>query len=144
MRCCDECPADAIPVVNRLSKPIEIELQNVTRFSYGELTDGEFAIWAEGKAGWFEIHPAPRYSEIYEGMVEAVQLLYFVTDIYNEPRKRGGGPSPQLIFQEVSASGRGDEGNPDVLTCFSMPKMSGLHAPTPPLQQRYSADTMSF
>jgi hypothetical protein len=93
-------------VLHKPSKPVEIELRTVTRFSYGELTDGEFAIWAEGKAGWFELRPAPHYTEIYEGMIQAVQLLYFVTDIYNEPRKRGGGPSPQLIFQEVSVSGR--------------------------------------
>jgi hypothetical protein len=93
-------------VLHKSSKPVEIELRSVTRFSYGELTDGEFAIWAEGKAGWFELRPAPHYAQIYEDMMQAVQLLYFVTDIYNEPRKRGGGPSPQLIFQEVSASGR--------------------------------------
>jgi hypothetical protein len=91
-------------VQTKLSRPIEIEIRNVTKFSYGELTDGEIAIWAEGKAGWFEIQPAPHYTEKYNGMKEAVQLLYFVTDIYNEPRKRGGGPSPQLIFQEVSIS----------------------------------------
>jgi hypothetical protein len=65
------------------------------------LTDGNYAIWAEGKAGWFEIRPAPSYESIYECMIEAVQLLYFVTDIYNETRKKGGGPNPQLIFQEV-------------------------------------------
>jgi hypothetical protein len=93
-------------VLHKPAKSVEIELQSVTRFSYGELTDGEFAIWAEGKAGWFELRPAPHYARIYEDMIQAVQLLYFVTDIYNEPRKKGGGPSPQLIFQEVSASRR--------------------------------------
>jgi hypothetical protein len=93
-------------VLHKSSKPIEIEILHVTRFSYGELTDGQFAIWAEGKAGWFEIRPASHYADIYADMIQAVQLLYFVTDIYNEPRKRGGGPSPQLIFQEVSVRGR--------------------------------------
>jgi hypothetical protein len=100
------CPTDVFLVLHKPSKSIDIELQDVTRFSYGELTDGEFAIWAEGKAGWFEIRPAPHYADIYEGMIQAVQLLYFVTDIYNEPRKRGGGPSPQLVFQEVSVRRR--------------------------------------
>jgi hypothetical protein len=101
-----ECCADATPVLNKLSKPIELEVRGVARYSYAELTDGDIAIWAQGKAGWFEIRPAPHYSEIYEGMVEAVQLLYFVTDLYSGPRKRGGGPSPQLVFQEVSLVGR--------------------------------------
>jgi hypothetical protein len=91
-------------VLKKPYKPIDIELRNVTRFSYGEMTDGDFVIWAQGGAGWFEIQPAPHYKSIYEDMIEAVQLLYFVTDIYNEPRKRGGGPSPQLIHQEVSES----------------------------------------
>ncbi|KAF2031125.1 hypothetical protein EK21DRAFT_88266 [Setomelanomma holmii] len=68
------------------------------------MTDGEFVIWAQGKAGWFEIRPAPHYQSIYTDMIQAVQLLYFVTDIYSGPRKRGGGPSPQLIFQEVSSA----------------------------------------
>ena len=93
--------ANAIVVLKRPYKPVDIEIRNVTRFSYGEMTDGEFVIWAQGKAGWFEIRPAPHYKSIYEDMVQAVQLLYFVTDIYGEPRKRGGGPSPQLIYQEV-------------------------------------------
>ncbi|KAF1921489.1 hypothetical protein BDU57DRAFT_467007 [Ampelomyces quisqualis] len=91
---------------NKLSKPTEIEIRNVTKFSYGELTDGEIVIWAEGKAGWFEIQPAPHYTEIHNGIIEAVQLLYFVTDIYNEPRKRGGGPSAQLVFQEYAEDER--------------------------------------
>jgi hypothetical protein len=92
-------------VLSKSTKPVDLEIRNVTRFSYGELTDGEFAIWAEGNAGWFEIRPAPHYNSIYEDMIEAVQLLYFVTDIYGEPRKKGGGPSTQLIFQEVSTIG---------------------------------------
>ncbi|KAH3950857.1 hypothetical protein HBI81_085710 [Parastagonospora nodorum] len=93
-------------LLSKSKKPIDLEIRNVTRFSYGELTDGEFAIWAEGNAGWFEIRPAPHYNSIYEDMIEAVQLLYFVTDIYGEPRKKGGGPSTQLIFQEYAEDER--------------------------------------
>jgi hypothetical protein len=98
--------ADAILVLSKSQKPVDIEIRNVTRFSYGELTNGDVAIWAEGKAGWFQIRPATQYTAMYEDMIQAVQLLYFVTDIYNEPRKRGGGPGVQLIFQEVRLSGR--------------------------------------
>lgn len=91
-----------LAVLKKPYKPVEIEICNVTRFSYGEMTDGEYVIWAQGKAGWFEIQPAPAYRAIYDDMVQAVEILYFVTDIYNEPRKRGHGPSAPLIFQEVS------------------------------------------
>lgn len=66
------------------------------------MTDGEFVIWALGEAGWFEIRPAPHYQALFNDMVEAVELLYFIMDIHDGPRKRGGGPNAQLIFQEVS------------------------------------------
>lgn len=106
-------------VLSKSTKPVDLEIHNVTRFSYGELTDGEFAIWAEGNAGWFEIRPAPHYNDIYDDMIEAVQLLYFVADIHDGPRKKGGGPSTQLIFQEVSS----------VMRCWcSLRHHSCLHA----------------
>tara|TARA_R110002003_G_scaffold135_10_gene12586 strand:+ start:11222 stop:11545 length:324 start_codon:yes stop_codon:yes gene_type:complete len=92
-------------VLSKPYKPIDIEIRNVTRFSYGETTDGEYVLWAQGKAGWFEIRPAPHYESIYADMIQAVELLYFVTDIYSEPRKKVGGPSPQLIYQEVGSAG---------------------------------------
>ncbi|KAF1847061.1 uncharacterized protein K460DRAFT_402425 [Cucurbitaria berberidis CBS 394.84] len=87
-------------------KPVEIDIRNVARFSYGEMTDGAYVIWAQGKAGWFEIRPADHYKPIFDDMVQAVELLYFVSDIYNEPRKRGGGPSAQLIFKEYAEDER--------------------------------------
>ncbi|KAF2259372.1 hypothetical protein CC78DRAFT_503303 [Lojkania enalia] len=93
-------------LVKKPYKPVEIEICNVTRFSYGQMEDGEIMIWALGAAGWFEIRPARTYKDIYLNMVEAVEVLYFVTDIYNEPRKRGGGPSASLIFQEYAEDER--------------------------------------
>ncbi|KAI8932038.1 hypothetical protein NX059_010930 [Plenodomus lindquistii] len=93
-------------LVKRPYKPTEIEIRNVNRFSYGEMNDGTVAIWAQGGAGWFQIQPAPQYETIYEGMTTAVQILYFVTDIYKEPRKKGGGPSAQLIFKEYAEDPR--------------------------------------
>ena len=75
----------------------------MTRYSYAELEDGDIAIWAAGKAGWFELRPSPQYAQIFETVEEAVRLLYFVTDIH-DGRKKGSGPSPQLIFQEVSCT----------------------------------------
>jgi len=89
-------------VVHRPYKPVDLTIRNVMRYSYGQTTDGDMMIWALGSAGWFEIQPSRAYKDIYEDMVRAVEILYFVTDVYNEPRKRGGGPSAELIFQEVS------------------------------------------
>ncbi|KAF2646356.1 hypothetical protein P280DRAFT_440325 [Massarina eburnea CBS 473.64] len=93
-------------LVKKPYKPTDVVIRNVTRFSYGQMTDGELVIWALGEAGWFEIQPRRDYKAIYQDMVEAVELLYFVADIYNEPRKRGGGPSAQLIFQEYAEDER--------------------------------------
>ncbi|KAF2703372.1 hypothetical protein K504DRAFT_473944 [Pleomassaria siparia CBS 279.74] len=93
-------------LVQKPFKSVDLEIRNVTRFSYGQTTDGDMMIWALGNAGWFEIRPSKAYKHIYENMVQAVELLYFVTDVYNEPRKRGGGPSAELIFQEYAEDDR--------------------------------------
>ncbi|KAF2111359.1 hypothetical protein BDV96DRAFT_582045 [Lophiotrema nucula] len=87
-------------------RPLDITIENVTRYSYGQTEDGEIMIWALGESGWFEIRPARNYREIYGDMVQAVEILYFITDIYSEPRKRGGGPSAGLIFQEYAEDER--------------------------------------
>jgi hypothetical protein len=92
-------------VVKKPFRPVDIEITEVTRFSYGQTEDGDIVIWALGAAGWFELRPSRTYKAIFQDMVQAVEILYFVTDIYNQPRKRGGGPSAQLIFQEVSCVG---------------------------------------
>ncbi|UPX15050.1 uncharacterized protein EKO05_0005515 [Ascochyta rabiei] len=93
-------------LVKKPYKPTDIAVRNVTRYAYAELPDQTFLIWALGEAGWFEIQPAPQYKAIYDDMLQAVQLLYFVTDIYNEPRKRGGGPGASLIYQEYAEDDR--------------------------------------
>lgn len=77
-------------------------VRNVTRYAYGEVPGQSHVIWALGEAGWFEIQPAAHYKATFDDMLQAVQILYFLTDIYNEPRKRGGGPAPSLIYKEVS------------------------------------------
>jgi len=136
-------------VINRPYKPIDIEIRNVTRFSYGEMTDGESVIWAQGQAGWFEIRPAASYKSTYADMVQAVALLYFVTDIHNEPRKKGAAPSPTQIFQEVSTdpvylfdTARSGRQGPVMLTCHSAQKTSGSHAPTQRLPATSSTGTI--
>lgn len=94
-------------VAKRPFKPVDVEIRNVTRFSYGQTQDGEIVIWALGEAGWFELRPSRAYSNSFQNMMQAVECLYFITDIYSEaPQKRGGGPSAQLIFQEYAEDER--------------------------------------
>jgi hypothetical protein len=88
-------------VIKKPYKPVNIEIKNVTRYSYGQTEDGETVLWALGAAGWFELSPSRGYKDIFADMVQAVEILYFITDIHMESRKKGGGPSPELIFQEV-------------------------------------------
>lgn len=97
--------SDIIAVLQKPYRPTEIVVRNVTRYAYAECQEGSkttYKIWALGEAGWFEIQPAAHYRATYDDMLESIQILYFVTDIYNEPRKRGGGPSASLIYQEVN------------------------------------------
>lgn len=68
----------------RNSLPATVELNNVQHFSYGQFDSGEFAFWAAGESGWFEIRPARQYRAIYRDMVEAIGILYFVADIYRD------------------------------------------------------------
>lgn len=89
-------------MVKKPYKAVELEILNVTRFSYGQTEDGEIVIWALGQAGWFELRPAKSYKDIYDEMEEAVQILYFATDIHEESRKNDSGPAAELIFQEAS------------------------------------------
>lgn len=63
-------------------------------FAYGQYDSGEIAFWAAGKAGWFEIRPSRQYRDIYEDMVEAIEFLYFVADLYRERGRNRGKNTP--------------------------------------------------
>lgn len=39
-------------------------------------------------------------------MVQAIEMLYFTADVYSASRKRGGGPSARLVFQEYAEDQR--------------------------------------
>ncbi|OCL01732.1 hypothetical protein AOQ84DRAFT_383421 [Glonium stellatum] len=89
------------------SKAVAIEAKNVMRYSYAQAVDtGEIVLWALGESGWLEIRPARSYKATFQDMIQAIELLYFVADVYSEPRKRGGGPSADLVFQEYAEDSR--------------------------------------
>ncbi|KAK0664310.1 hypothetical protein DIS24_g744 [Lasiodiplodia hormozganensis] len=98
---------------------LPVELTNVTRFAYGQYDDGEVAIWAAGQAGWFKIAepPAARggnnaYKDIFKDMVDAINVLYFLADVYRENRGDG---SAKAIFKRYATE------NPNR---FSSPKQA--------------------
>jgi hypothetical protein len=74
-----------------------IEITGVRTFSYGQFEDGNIGLWAGGKAGWFALKPARAYKAIWMGMVESVQIFYWIVDAYREKRRKGTGkPAPLL------------------------------------------------
>ena len=89
---------------NYTSKRIVID--NVTHFSYGQHEDGEMGIWVAGRAGWFSISPARGYKPVFNDIVGAVDLLYFLIDKHQTAQRRRGrrkrwGPSVEYLCEEV-------------------------------------------
>ncbi|KAI9371801.1 hypothetical protein BJX61DRAFT_534513 [Aspergillus egyptiacus] len=83
-----------------LSKRIVID--NVSHFAYGQHEDGEVGIWVAGRAGWFSISPAKGYRPMFNEVVEAIDLLYFLTDRHKPKRrrKRNWNPSVEYLCDE--------------------------------------------
>ncbi|KAK5136952.1 hypothetical protein LTR08_001459 [Meristemomyces frigidus] len=79
-----------------------IEVRDVLSFAYGQYGDGSVALWAAGRAGWYTLKPSRAYKAVYNDMVAAVKLLYFVADAYREPRTAGTGKHA-TVLPEYSA-----------------------------------------
>ncbi|KAF3896576.1 DNMT1-RFD domain-containing protein [Trichophyton interdigitale] len=75
-----------------------VVIQNVTHYAYGQDGDGGVGIWAAGDAGWFSISPAKGYKPMFQEVVEAVDLLYFLVDQY-QPKKRKGKNRKKLTWE---------------------------------------------
>ena len=71
-----------------LDKSLTLEIEAVARYAYGQYDDGSIALWALGKAGWFELEPSRKYRPIFDGMIEAVVLLYYIADYYKRKLAR--------------------------------------------------------
>lgn len=93
-------------MVKKPYKPVDLTIRKVTQFGYGAHTTGDIMVWAMGQAGWFELRPSRSYKNIFDTMIEAIQLLYFLADVYSGARKRGKGPNVQLVFQEYAEDER--------------------------------------
>lgn len=79
-----------------LSKRIVID--NVTHYAYGQHDDGEVGIWVAGRAGWFSISPARGYRPMFNEMVEAIDLLYFVVDRHQWKRRKRKNWNPSFEY----------------------------------------------
>lgn len=74
-----------------IEKPlyVRIKIEKCTNYSFGQDANGKPVIWAEGKAGWYEINPSDRYLSHYNDTVEAIELFYFMADQHRKvPRKQ--------------------------------------------------------
>ena len=75
-------------MIDRDSVPANIILPSVQRFSYGQYQGGEVAFWAGSRSGWFELAPSRRYRPIFKEMAEAINILYFVADLFHDMSKK--------------------------------------------------------
>ncbi|KAL9079567.1 MAG: hypothetical protein Q9157_001564 [Trypethelium eluteriae] len=87
------------------TRAVPLEIKNVDRYSYGIYDDGAIDIWAAGLAGYFKIRPSRAYKPIYQEMIEAVKILYFIADMHRgqsgrAKKKEKMAPSPKKIFTE--------------------------------------------
>ncbi|KAL8739151.1 MAG: hypothetical protein Q9181_000180 [Wetmoreana brouardii] len=65
-----------------------VEINNVSFWAFSEDSDSTVSLWASGTAGWFELHdPVPQYQDMFEGMNEAVSMLYHLADKYRRSWK---------------------------------------------------------
>ncbi|KAE8148950.1 hypothetical protein BDV25DRAFT_157205 [Aspergillus avenaceus] len=79
-----------------------IVLENVTHYAYGQHRDGEVGIWVAGRAGWFSISPARGYRPMFTEIVEAIDLLYFLSDRHQRKRRKrkNWNPSVEYLCEE--------------------------------------------
>jgi hypothetical protein len=85
--------------------PKRILIDNVTHYAYGQHDDGEIGIWVAGQAGWFSINPAKGYLAMYNDMVEAIDLLYFLVDRHQRRRSgRRSQPGFEYLCDEVCSA----------------------------------------
>ncbi|PGH19431.1 hypothetical protein AJ80_03931 [Polytolypa hystricis UAMH7299] len=79
-------------------------IENVTHYAYGQHDDGEVGIWVAGEAGWFAINPARGYKPMFNEIVEAVDLLYFLADMHRQKgrRRKKWNPKTDYLFDEYT------------------------------------------
>lgn len=99
-------------MTEREYKGRDVEVKGIRGFSIG---DGPIAIWAPGKAGWFEIRPAQAYQRIFSSIENAIDLYYTLTDIHSEAQENYKGKGKMVldvdqVFRKVGGAFRSPTG----------------------------------
>ena len=96
----------ACAVLDPTYRSKRVLIDNVTHYAYGQHQNGEVGIWVAGLAGWFSITPAKGYKPMFNEMVEAIDLLYFLADKHQRKGRRGKNWNPKLdyLFDEVRSA----------------------------------------
>ncbi|KAF7720282.1 Uncharacterized protein PECH_003400 [Penicillium ucsense] len=63
-------------------------IDNVTHYAYGQTEDRSIELWVAGKAGWYNISPAKGYVPTFNRMVQAVDMLYYLTDQHQHGKRQ--------------------------------------------------------
>ena len=63
---------------------VQLKIDTCTQYAFGQDPSGKSLIWAAGKAGWFEINPSKRYAHLYDEIVKAIDLIYFLSDTHRK------------------------------------------------------------
>jgi hypothetical protein len=79
---------------------LQLKIENCTQYAFGQDPSGKSVIWAAGKAGWFEIIPSTGYAPVYDDIVKAIDLVYFLSDAHQSFASRRpirGGKVDELL-----------------------------------------------
>jgi hypothetical protein len=76
-----------LPSAPTKTKNATILVKNVTHFAYGAYANGDVDFWVAGGAGWHCIKPADSYVDIFQDMIEAVHVFYFIADSYSDGQR---------------------------------------------------------
>lgn len=71
-----------------------VELASCETFS---IAPEPVTLWALGESGWFEIRPSDKFQRMFKKMAEAISIYFFVTDLYEQEKRKKGSKTPLSI-----------------------------------------------
>ena len=83
-RVCSIADQRSRAVIHPKYSQVQLKIEHCTQYAFGQDPLGKSLIWAGGKAGWFEIIPSIRYAPLYDDIVRAIDLIYFLSDAHQK------------------------------------------------------------
>jgi hypothetical protein len=83
-RVCSVTDSRSRAVIHPKYTQVQLRINHCTQYAFGQDPSGKSQIWAAGKAGWFEIIPSTRYTPLYDEIVKAIDLVYFLSDAHQK------------------------------------------------------------